>query len=187
MANLNLDKKIIETLAILKRNNETVKGLKEEKKIENVLKGVAQDKGMNEEQLASAYNEILERTKGINAAIKPYSDANALMQKQIGEDIIKDYEQQGVDNHLLLETQKDFPHIASIKVNATRHLDMVENKKILNSIIQNLIDEGRLDLLTINEEAYFEESKKAYQKNGTHLKGVFESRPDLKIKITYKK
>lgn len=32
MANLNLDKKIIETLAILKRNNETVKGLKEEKK-----------------------------------------------------------------------------------------------------------------------------------------------------------
>ena len=187
MENLKLDKKIIENLAILRRNTEIVKGLKEEKKAENIVKGVAQDIGLDETALSTAYDEIQNRTKAIAAEIKPYNDANTEIKKSIGEDIIQDYEKQGVDNHLLLETQKEFPHVASIKVKATRQLQLIENNKILESIVKSLIDEGRLDLLQINKEAYFEESKATYQKDGHHLKGVFEMRPDLDIKITYKK
>lgn len=187
MANLKLDKKIIESLAILKRNNEIVKGLKEEKKLENLVKGVAQDKGVDEMVLSDAYGEIQSRTKAINEEIKPYNEANNEIKKSIGEDILEDYEKQGIDNHLLLETQKEFPHVASIKVKASRQLQLVENNKILESIVKELAESGRLDLLQINKEAYFEESKNAYQKDGHHLKGVFEMRPDLDIKITYKK
>lgn len=186
MNNLKLDQKIIETLGIIKTNNTTVKKLTCEKNLDNILRSVSDDKGMNYEELSAAYDDAQKRIKGINSEIKSYKDSNTYLQESIGNEIISEYQHNGTDLTNFSVT-KEFPKIATVTIKAKQDLEMVENEAILNEIMKKIIDDGRLDLLSINKEAYIAQSKEVKKRTGNHLKGVYEMRPKLNVKINFKR
>lgn len=188
MENFELDRKIIEKINSIKKNKEMISVFTEKKRDENIASKIANENpSLNTEDVLTIISLYKQITKEYNSELKPYKETNDLLTLSIGEDIIDDYKEQGIDDHLLLQTEKYFPQIGKIKVKSERNLFLSDNEEIRQNLVKKLAKKGKTEYLDINPDAYFEASKQYYAKNKKHLEGVFESTPSVSVSITFPK
>lgn len=183
--NFTLERDIIQKLNIIKNNKAEISRLKKAK--EMVFDAMAERdtfglRGLEIENIINIYKANI---KEINEAIAPYNEGNSILEQSIAEAVTEDYKNKGEDTNLLIDVTKEYPGIASVRIQSERHLEFEDSFK--ERVIQELIDNGMTDMLDIDIEKYFEHSKKVYGQTNHHALGVIETAPVHKVKITFKK
>lgn len=192
------DRRIMESLSAMRDNLDSIKEL------ENGFK--------NPDELAESVSEIVEAQfpelqkfskrqlrdiiKAINAEtdaqktigrsnVKNMKEANGIIEQEICSEILDDEEQ----NELIVEKSLDFPGFGKATLKRERNLYYLgeDNEALNQSVVNELIETGRTDLLTVNKEKYFTEDKAQYKDSLKHLSGVIADLPTPSLKISWGK
>lgn len=187
MKNYELEHNIIEKVGQIEINKQQLKRYNDLKTVDSIADRISNETNMSSGVISSIISLYKQYTKEYNDGAKPLKDANEILLQSIGNEIIADYEKQGIDNHLLLETSPVFPGVGTVQVKAKRELYLTDNENVQEKLVEQMINNGNYEMLEINTDKYFEKSKEYYAQHQKHLEGVYETTPTLTVKINPKR
>ena len=194
MKNYTKEKKIAEMLQQYKKLKVLEKKFNDDEKIIKDMKSFKPEEGdeeapinldgFSEEQLA-AIIDLYQRCKSKAAAEKKEYTLNVKqMERDIGKEILELFEKENAEKeNKVIEKSVAFPNLGTVKCSkeTVRETNFKEDE--IGEIINNLIEEGYDNLLTIAPDKYIEFSKQLYDSTGNELPGVIK-KEEIKPKIT---
>lgn len=197
--NFQTEQELIDLFASLKELNDEKKKIEERKKALNdevaVTLSFSQPDAVN--ALGDNFIPFLKAyvqaetdiNKSISADKKANKDNMDLVKKAMAEVAHKDALSQGVigPDDMSVEIRRTIPGYGTLKVIEKREKVLTDSQVLKAAIIQKLVDEGKLDLLDVNQEAYFKYDDQVMKETGKHAEGVYVTESAPKVTTTFKK
>lgn len=197
--NFQTEQELIDLFASLKELNDEKKKIEERKK--NISDEIAVTLSFSQSDAVNALGENFmpflkaysQTEKDIDKSIsadKKENKANMdLVKKAMAEVAHKDALSQGVigPDDMSVEIRRSIPGYGTLKVVEKREKVLTDSQVLKAAIIQKLVDEGKLDLLDVNQEAYFKYDDQVMKETGKHAEGVYVTESAPKVTTTFKK
>ncbi len=197
--NFQTEQELIDLFASLKELNDEKKKIEERKKALNdevaVTLSFSQPDAVNAlgENFMPFLKAYVQAETDINKSISADKKANKdnmdLVKKAMAEVAHKDALSQGVigPDDMSVEIRRSIPGYGTLKVVEKREKVLTDSQVLKAAIIQKLVDEGKLDLLDVNQEAYFKYDDQVMKETGKHAEGVYVTESAPKVTTTFKK
>lgn len=199
MKNFNTEKELIDLFASLKELNDEKKSLDDRKK--SIQDEIAVTLSFSQSDAVNALGDNFvpflkaysQAESDINKSIsveKKQNKANIdLVKNAMAETAHKDALAQGVigPDDMSVEIRRAIPGYGTLKVIEKREKVLTDSQVLKAAIIQKLVDEGKLDLLDVNQEAYFKYDDQVMKETGKHVEGVYVTESAPKVTTIFNK